>query len=92
MNNNRQEIKQNICKKMTNLQADIESALNQIIEQSGSQINYQQRQEYNQAIAKTKQVIERFQVQYGCSVLFKGNKTKQKKSAIAVINSRSLNE
>ena len=66
MNTTKQDVNHNICEKMTQIQEDVEALLNKVFEQAGSNIQAEKQAEYTQAIAGTRQVIERFKNKYGC--------------------------
>ena len=66
MNSTKQDTNQNICENMTRIQEDVEALLNKVFEQAGSNIQAEKQAEYTQAIAGTRQVIERFKHKYGC--------------------------
>ena len=70
MNNTKQDVNQNICEKMTQIQEDVEALLNKIFEKAGNNIQAEKQAEYIRAIAGTRQVIERFKNKYGCVTTF----------------------
>lgn len=66
-------INQNICANMTEIHKDLELVLKHIFEKAGSKIQPEKQSEYYDAIAHTKQVIERFKNQYGCVSILNQN-------------------
>ncbi len=69
MNTTKKGVNNNICEKMTQIQEDLEVLLNNVLEQLGSNIQAEKQAEYTQAIASTKQVIEKFKIKY-CTYIY----------------------
>ncbi|MBD3884714.1 hypothetical protein IFO70_23535 [Phormidium tenue FACHB-886] len=59
-----EDIKQKIYNDITQLQVDLESALQRVFEQAGSKIELEKQEEVQQKIAATKQLLERFKGRY----------------------------
>lgn len=56
----------NVCHNITQIETDLESTLNKIFAQAGSNIKIESKEKYTQEIANTKQVFAKFKSQFGC--------------------------
>lgn len=59
-----EEIKQKICNDITQLQVDLQAALQRVLEQAGSKIELEKQEEVQQKFADTQQLLERFKGRY----------------------------
>jgi tRNA uridine 5-carbamoylmethylation protein Kti12 len=64
MNIAEQEIRQKICEDVTQLQVDLQTALQSIFEQAGHRIQPEKQQEVQQKFAGTQQLLEHFKSRY----------------------------
>jgi len=58
------DMRQKICDDVTQLQSDLEGALQRIFEQAGSKIEPERQEEVQKKVEATKQLLERFKSRY----------------------------
>ena len=58
------DMRQKICDDVTQLQSDLEGALQRIFEQAGSKIEPERQEEVQKKVEGTKQLLERFKSRY----------------------------
>ncbi|PPS39614.1 hypothetical protein [Chroococcidiopsis sp. TS-821] len=64
MPNPHQEINQRILDTMTQLQTDLDKALQKIFEQAGSKIQLEKQEEFQREVENTKLLLKRFKSRY----------------------------
>lgn len=62
---NQQENNQKILDEITHLQAELEAALKHVLEQAGSKLKLEGREEFHKKIQDTKQLLENLKSKYG---------------------------
>lgn len=65
MSISQQENNQKILDEITHVQAELEAALKHVLEQAGSKLKLEGREEFNKKIQDTKQLLENLKSKYG---------------------------